>query len=214
MEKGKSELIFDYQVPSKIIELIDHAKKEIIIVSPYIKLWDPLSNALNKAKTKNISISVLTSENCKNLSEIEELTDKIYFLKNLYAKLYLNEHMAILTSMNLHKKSAQKNFEFGYLTTKHDELIQLKTRIWALKNRVWEAPLKPYELIKNGGYCIRCKVPIPNNIQKPLCSDCYVSWAHFKNVNYQEKFCHLCRTPSNVSYAKPLCKNCSKGIIR
>lgn len=213
MEHEKSELIYEYQVPSKILELIDHAERDIIILSPYIKLWDQLSEALTQAKRRNISISVITSEDCKNLTEIENITDEIYILKNFHAKLYLNEKMAILTSMNLYKKSAQKNFELGYLTTKHDKLINLKNRIWVLKNRIWNEPFKPYDLSKKGGYCMRYKARIPTNIKKPLCSDCYNSWANYKYAYYHEEFCHICGTPSDVSYVTPCVRAALKVLI-
>jgi hypothetical protein len=58
--------------------------------------------------------------------------------------------------------------------------------------------------------CIRCKTQIPLNMDKPLCSSCYNSWAQYGNPAYQEQVCHSCGKNEYTSMAKPLCRNCFK----
>lgn len=57
-------------------------------------------------------------------------------------------------------------------------------------------------------YCIRCHDKIEDTIEKPLCSNCYSSWARYKNENFSEKYCFNCGRPANTTYSKPLCNEC------
>ncbi len=37
--------------------------------------------------------------------------------------------------------------------------------------------------VRSGGYCIRCAKEIASNVEKPLCRDCFASWAEYvKNI--------------------------------
>ncbi len=61
------------------------------------------------------------------------------------------------------------------------------------------------------GYCIRCgRAKISSNIDKALCPDCYSVWSQFKNIDYEEYFCHFCGNRSEgITYRHPLCLSCS-----
>jgi len=58
------------------------------------------------------------------------------------------------------------------------------------------------------GTCIRCSEEIEFNPYRPLCSDCYSSWARFKNYNYAENYCHDCGNEDDTCMARPLCYDC------
>ena len=47
------------------------------------------------------------------------------------------------------------------------------------------------------GYCIRTGVPIPFNVQDPMCPDAYRTWCKFGDPDYAERFCHFSGEPSN-----------------
>lgn len=58
------------------------------------------------------------------------------------------------------------------------------------------------------GHCIRCDKALPFNPEKPLCPDCYKSWAKFASPDYEEQHCHRCGKVAKTSAAKPLCRPC------
>lgn len=62
------------------------------------------------------------------------------------------------------------------------------------------------------GHCIRCNKALPFNPEKPLCPDCYKSWAKFSNPDYEEERCHRCGKATKASAAKPLCRPCWSAV--
>ena len=59
------------------------------------------------------------------------------------------------------------------------------------------------------GTCIRCGAKISYDLRKPLCDECYHTWAQFGNVDYTERYCCKCgKECYSTSYGSPLCKNC------
>jgi hypothetical protein len=65
--------------------------------------------------------------------------------------------------------------------------------------------------LKDEGFCIRCGKRIEADAKHPLCSDCYSSWAKFKDRNYSEKFCHFCGKKADTSLNKPVCPSCYRS---
>jgi hypothetical protein len=63
------------------------------------------------------------------------------------------------------------------------------------------------------GYCMRCKEKTNFNPTKPLCYDCYQSWAVYQNYIYPENVCHCCGNDEDVSMSKPLCYHCYKAQV-
>lgn len=64
----------------------------------------------------------------------------------------------------------------------------------------------------NFGMCIRCGNQIPFNQHKPLCISCFKSWNKFRNLSYEEKFCHACGISMPSSMSKPFCLDCYKKV--
>ena len=64
----------------------------------------------------------------------------------------------------------------------------------------------------NFGICIRCGTQIPFNQNKPLCISCFKSWNRFRNMSYEEKFCHACGISNPSSMSKPFCLDCYKKV--
>ncbi len=63
---------------------------------------------------------------------------------------------------------------------------------------------------KQNGFCIRCRAPIPYDLDAPYCPDCYKVWAEWKNPDYVESCCHTCGKPASTSRARPECNSCYK----
>lgn len=110
-----------------IEEIFDDCEKELIIVSPFIKLHTRFTNALKAKKNLDkLEIKILFGKNEKDISksfnkeDFEFLKDfpniQISYNEHLHAKYYSNENHAVLSSMNLYEYSQDKNIEFGIKT--------------------------------------------------------------------------------------------------
>lgn len=132
-------------------KLFEEAVGEIIIVSPYIKLHESYLRILKaKREDPEIVMTIVFGKNEEDFSKSMKEDDfsffkefpniEIRYEKNLHAKYYANEDIAILTSMNLYSYSQDKNIEAGVLTKtsmfSSDE--SLDSKAWDYFDRVIE----------------------------------------------------------------------------
>ncbi|MBW4361052.1 hypothetical protein [Flavobacterium taihuense] len=116
------------EISGKIMTLIEDAEKELIIVSPYvdIKNWDKLKRCLKNAIERKVEITFYVRENVKqDLEPIRQLNVKIVFVKDLHAKIYLNDTYGIVSSQNLYQYSDINSIDFAYSTEIDKERNQL-----------------------------------------------------------------------------------------
>jgi phosphatidylserine/phosphatidylglycerophosphate/cardiolipin synthase-like enzyme len=122
-------------ITGKIIEIIQNAEKELVIVSPYVQLkeWPKIADELKiKIQEKGnmpIIFIIRAKEKGKPNKALEEVkqyakTCKIYLVPHLHSKTYYNGKQALITSMNLYKYSADENQEIGVYF--EDEDIKIK----------------------------------------------------------------------------------------
>jgi hypothetical protein len=110
----------------QIQQIIKTADREIILVTPYIKLSPNLKDNLAEANRKGKEIiliygkSGLSKEEKTFLDSLDNLS--IYFHEHLHAKCYFNEFSMLITSMNLYEFSEKRNKEFGvFIEREFDE---------------------------------------------------------------------------------------------
>jgi RNA polymerase-binding transcription factor DksA len=120
-----AEFITDKQLDDKLTDIIWNAKKELIILSPFIRLDDYCKNVVFKNLKNNPELEIiivfgknegetqrsLTPADLEIFKEFSNIT--IIYCKNLHAKYYANENEALLTSLNLLGKSMTENVEYG-----------------------------------------------------------------------------------------------------
>lgn len=101
-----------------IEQLISKARKEIILITPYLQLPREFHKRLIGASEKGIKITMvygkkeeLDREQKKMLLSIDNL--ELRYLDRLHAKVYLNESEGVIASMNLYQYSEINNFELG-----------------------------------------------------------------------------------------------------
>lgn len=106
-------------ITSELENLIRDARKELYIISPYLKLSDQIKELLNDKEREKVDVRIIFGKSELAPTEMNFLEElkyvRLYFSKNLHAKCYLNESKMIIASMNLYEFSQQNNREMGIL---------------------------------------------------------------------------------------------------
>ena len=69
-------------------------------------------------------------------------------------------------------------------------------------------PAEPALAVPVSGFCIRCKANVDIDPGKPYCYSCYRTWSRYKDVDYEEAYCHICGCQYDTTMIKPLCYTC------
>ncbi len=119
-------------ISAEIVNLVDEAKDQLIIVSPYIDFdgWKPLETALERfcERSGNLIVVAREPERPNEHASLERLTSRglvVEVVKRLHCKFYLNHKSGIVTSLNLLKSSHDKALEIGYITDTKEEYEEL-----------------------------------------------------------------------------------------
>lgn len=106
-------------------ELIKRARERLIIISPFLKFNDRVKELLEDKDRLKIDVRIVYGKSELAPQEINWLRTlefvRTSFCQNLHAKCYINEQMAIVTSMNLYDFSQVNNNEMGVLIQRKDE---------------------------------------------------------------------------------------------
>lgn len=235
-----TEIVPTYSISGKLCELIHGARQRVVIVSPYLKIWGHVEDALRAAAKRRIEINLFfradkAAEYKQSIPQWHSLGARVYTVNNLHAKVYSSESASLLTSMNLYDSSAQNSEEFALLTTE-PELVRgslgyadmllgkaseikapskaavfLKSAAGIAANAVGNAVSEVLDRVAPlPGHCIRCGKEIDFNLDRPMCDGCYGSWSKYKSRDYAEKYCHDCGGQKATSFAKPQCPTCWK----
>ena len=103
----------------RIQRIIREAKECLYIISPYLKFDNEMKMLLEGKRPSNgINIRLVYGKKKSLEPETKAFLDAMshipkHFLKDLHAKCYLNEEMALVTSMNLYDYSMKDNVEMG-----------------------------------------------------------------------------------------------------
>ncbi len=199
----------------------------IYIVSPYLKVCERYRAILKDVADHGKDIRIIYGKTDINKNDMDWINsiDRIgvYFWKNLHAKCYMNEKMAVITSMNLYEYSMVNNYEMGIVIYRdqdsetYDDLLDEVQRLMRIST-IKKSPTEPEPESKRNmskkyaGYCIRCSQIIPYNPEKPYCNLCLKSWNKYKNPDYIEKkgVCHSCNNKLTATMNAPICETCLK----
>lgn len=210
----------------EVENIINNAKKSLVLVSPYLKISAPLFQTLQDADRRDVKIMLVYGKDelePREGSKLAQLTNlSVHFLENVHAKCYFNEESMVITSMNLHEFSEQNNREMGVLITAKDdedvfkearkeaELIVRSSQKKGLKSTVERPSVVRTSTVRTdeAGYCIRCRKRLRFDLGKPLCSYCYAEWEIWEDPDYEENYCHTCGQRAETTIDKPQCYSC------
>jgi hypothetical protein len=128
------DFLFDNQLIAAVENLIKNAKKQLILISPFIDLDHRIRDALREKQLKyDFELYVLFGKNEDNYYKSIK-RDSLEFLKQfpnieiryndrLHAKFYQNDFHFIMTSLNLYDFSLAKNIEVGIICTHSSKSI-------------------------------------------------------------------------------------------
>ncbi|OEU65201.1 MAG: hypothetical protein BA863_13080 [Desulfovibrio sp. S3730MH75] len=105
-------------------ELLKDAQKEIIIVTPYVKINFRLREILQQKKKSGVNIIIVCRK--KDLNEsIDDISSLVVDRPNLHAKCYVNENIAIVGSLNMYEFSQVNNDEMGFCISNEQDSVHL-----------------------------------------------------------------------------------------
>lgn len=112
-------------VHPEVITLINEARQFLILVSPYLKPWQGLTMAIERARARGVAIVLILrggdgeqEERIAAAAPLRPFLQGLLFIERLHAKIYLSDQAAVLTSMNLHESSALNTIEFAASMTR------------------------------------------------------------------------------------------------
>jgi phosphatidylserine/phosphatidylglycerophosphate/cardiolipin synthase-like enzyme len=215
-------------ISSKIIDIINDSKEYCLIITPYLKEWLHLQKYLITARDNKKRIVFFFREDQNGEKKINDFYDNykfdIVFIKDLHAKIYINENEALLTSMNLYDTSQEKNYEIGVLI-KNQKIIDehIKTYIFDQifkTGKIDELTKKSdnnfYKLLENNlffekiDYCVYCGEPkkyVANN--RYYCNECHEERKKqndFTKKNF--RFCATCGKNDTEEHSQ--CSECNE----
>jgi hypothetical protein len=219
-----AEFLTTTGVSHHIENIIKTAKKNLYLISPFLKLTKNFYERLKDASDRGVMIDIYYGKNELDYSERQKLTQlrniQVYYSENLHAKCFYNEDTMVITSMNMYEFSEKNNREMGILINKLtdpkifqdavDESRSIKSSaVQEAGNNYFNGFNTYYNNDQSQqGFCIRCQMKIEFNTGKPLCKSCFHEWNLWANETYSEEFCHGCGTQFKVSFSKPLCQRC------
>jgi hypothetical protein len=224
-----SNIFVDSQVGEQVIAIIENARQEVILVTPYLDLWGHAQNAIQRAIGRGVQVLLFIRSGQDNppLKDIKWLLENkvtIGVLDRLHAKIYMNESTVLLSSMNFTESSALNSLEIAYLVRGAEDVLRVREyvvrdlnplasqvlleELEALLSVQGRTPIGSISQTIGFAFCIRCGEHRAFDPDRPLCDDCYDVWAEYENEDYREKVCHSCGQPTQVSKARPLCGPC------
>jgi len=106
-----------------IPDTIYNAQKELIIVVPFIRLSNPIMDALRAADIKGVETTIIcrfsevSLKDGNFLKKLENLN--VFSHPNVHSKCYYNENTIVITSLNLTSYSERNNREMGVKVSRY-----------------------------------------------------------------------------------------------
>lgn len=123
-----ARFIADSDLNAALEGIFKDARRQLILISPYIKLHDRLQAILKtRLSDPELFIQVVFGKNEEDPKRSMRKEDLDFFMqfpnielryeRRLHAKYYTNDSSALITSMNLYSYSQDNNIESGILTS-------------------------------------------------------------------------------------------------
>ena len=194
-----------------IEKIIRQADKFVVLVTPYLDADVATHEDLENKARQKVPIYVILGKKEERKQGGRSLAQargvKAIYREHLHAKCYMNESVALITSLNLYTHSLYNNDEMGVLVSSREEPdlykeIRAQVRLWL--GREGKKSGEPL------AFCIRCRnSSVDRDPSKPYCFSCWKDWKREgRSFTNKEKHCHYCGKEYTTNYNKPLCIEC------
>ena len=239
---GGVEFLADWQVGDALLRIVAQARQRLTLVSPYNRHWGHLKREVTAARQRGVAVTIyyradepgpLGQPDRAAADEAAADSVTVVPVRMLHAKIYANESVALVTTMNLLETSAMYSREVGLLIADAKLRRQVDDYIKSLHaDAAVEAP-KPDVPIpgapipegrtayrngagrvpvagiaetasKSSGFCIECGDAKGFEPERPLCIPCYARFGR-KGAH---RLCHRCGEPHPAQLNEPLCQPC------
>ena len=225
-----AEFLVTQNIAKSIERTINNARHSVTLISPFLQISPSVRQLIEKRAEEKTDVRIVYGKNQdlkeKELSWLEAQPHiRLFFLKDLHSKIYLNEEQAIVTSMNLYQYSQQNNHESGILVRAEDDKAlygQIDNEVRKIMslavNPRSESP-PPQPAIETAlpdpdpvpepeiGFCVYDRKPTYYNKANPRCEACA------KRQEIRNYYCHSCgnKHKRDRSIEKPACWTCYKA---
>lgn len=117
------QLVSDVDVATEILSIIRHAKSYVVLVTPYVSVWERLVNEVRLAVARGVPVALYVryettggipaSKQADNARALVAAGASLIAIRRLHTKVYLNEQTILTTSMNLVESSVLNSLELG-----------------------------------------------------------------------------------------------------
>lgn len=207
---SSTDFCTDSELRQQILDCVADAKDWLIIVSPYLDPGNVVVEAVLKAQSRGVSISMYT-----HTKQVHDPTARaaigrlgargvqVFHHPNLHAKLCISERRVVVSSLNLVAGSFVDSYEAGISTSAggiHQEARDYVEKTIAKSDLC--SRLEEPELAPPHGYCIRTGVKIKFDPRRPI------EYGEYRRSGGDEtgKYCHACGQAARTSVARPFCR--------
>jgi hypothetical protein len=125
------KIIHPNKVTGQLLDIIQEAEKELVIVSPYVNFsyWQKPVTAIKQAIARGVKVDFYIRNDPgrdTGQTHVEKLGITPILVDNLHAKIYYNDTNGIITSMNLLHSSDSNSIEIGSQVETPAELAELR----------------------------------------------------------------------------------------
>jgi len=103
----------------EILDMFTHARSRLFIISPYLSVYQNLRKTIEDADGRGVNVVVVYRKVDDSMDTLEWLSSlrNIYLGRSdtLHAKYYGEDHVAIISSLNLYQYSQVNNEELGVI---------------------------------------------------------------------------------------------------
>lgn len=126
VSEDSTKVVFDTELVSEIVRVIDTAEDYVVLVSPYVSEVKRVQDKVLEALNRNVEVLLVVrrqgtalggSDGASTIKWFRDAGVRVESVPNLHAKLYLNERTAIISTMNLLLSSVNDSHEAGTVLT-------------------------------------------------------------------------------------------------
>ena len=222
------EFLTDWQIADGLLRIVREARQQLTLVSPYNRHWGHLKREVEAAQRRGVKIvAYYRAEDPAHAPEYEGAA--VFPVRMLHAKIYANESVALVTTMNLLETSAAYSREVGFLVRDPKLRQEIDDYVQSLADAAdaipaaapahpvqqqrtasrtamatVQTPTEIAQVIAVSGFCIECGAAKDFDADKPLCITCFSRYGR----NSTHKVCHRCGNEHPARVSDPLCQQC------